>query len=134
MILGIHHIGVVVKDLEQAVKSYEEALGLRRGETHHDPKRGIRAVMMPIGNCNFEFLEANDDRGIGKSFLEKHGEGINHICFEVDDVHNELDALVEKDIALQDRLPRQGITGTVAFLQDPMNGITIELVETKKAT
>ena len=129
MLLRIHHIGIAVKNLDEATKNYVNTFDIKAGDVHHVPEKELRAILFDVGNSKLELIEPMGTEGVIAKFIESHGEGIHHICFEVDDINKALESLSAKGIALRDKVPRQGITGKIAFLQEAINGMTIELVE-----
>jgi methylmalonyl-CoA epimerase len=130
MLKGISHTGIAVKNLDEAIKVYTEALGAELGEIHDAPEAGMRAAMVSAGGDMLELIEPVGDGGVIGKFIETRGEGIHHICVEVDDIRKTLASLAEKGIRLIDTEPRQGIEGLVAFIHPrSMNGVLIELVE-----
>ncbi len=129
MIRRIDHIGIAVRDLEAAVRAYSEGLGLScdHRETVEDQK--VRTAFLPVGESRVELLESlSPDGPIGK-FVEKRGEGIHHICFEVADVRSALAACEKAGLALIDREPRPGAHGKLVAFVHPksLNGVLIEL-------
>jgi len=124
------HIGVVVQDIRQALEAYEGALGLPPREIREVPDQKVQVAFLPVGESNIELVQPlADDTGIAR-FLEKHGEGIHHICLEVDDIDAALARLREHGIPLIDEAPRQGAHGRVAFVHPKgMHGVLIELLE-----
>ncbi len=129
MLLGIHHIGIGVKNLEEAIKNYVGVLGAKTGDIRALPDRGIRAMLLDVGNCKLELVEPIDKEVALAKSIESQGEGVRHICFEVDDIRKTIESLSAKGILLRDTEPRQGLTGQIAFLQEALNGVTIEFVE-----
>ena len=134
MLLGINHIGIAVRNLDEAVKNYGDALGLQVQGIHENPKLGTRIAFLSVGDSTLEFIQPTGTEGNTAQFLDSHGEGISHICFEVDDINKELESLSAKGIPLRDKEPREVIIGKIAFLgSGAMNGVTVELVEKSKA-
>jgi len=132
MLSGIHHIGIAVKNLDDAVRVYNSTLGTQVESTHDASDRGIRVALLTVGNAKLELVEPAGTEGAMAEFIKDHGEGIHHIAFEVDDISKELEALSTKGIKLRDREPRQGVTGKIAFMHpEAMNGVLIELIEKK---
>ena len=132
MLLGINHVGIAVKNLDEATSRYVSVFGIQASEIHHVPERGIRAVLLDAGNAKLELIEYASTEGASAQFTESHGENITHIGFEVDDINKELESLSVKGIPLRDKVPRQGITGIIAYLDpEAMNGVAIELVDKK---
>ena len=128
MLKGISHTGIAVKNLDESVKAYE-ALGAVIGEIHDAPESGMRAAMIDAGGSTLELIEPTGEGTIAK-FIETRGEGIHHLCIEVDDIVKTLADLEAKGMRLIDKVPRQGIEGKVAFIHPKsMNGVLIELLE-----
>ncbi|MGA9348849.1 MAG: methylmalonyl-CoA epimerase [Anaerolineae bacterium] len=130
MIKKIDHIGVVVHSIEEALQVYEEALGLELNDVKEVPEQAVKVAFLPVGDSEIELVEPlTSDSGVAK-FLEKRGEGIHHICFEVDDIEAALQDLAAKGVRLIDEQPRQGAHGRVAFLHPKSaHGVLIELIE-----
>ncbi len=126
----IHHTGVVVRSVEQAYGFYRDALGLRLVKEAVMEDQGVRAALLDLGNSFLELLEPIDgETGIAR-FLEKRGEGLHHVCMEVDDIHASLAELKSQGVELIDEEPREGLTGTIAFLHPAaLHGVLVELVE-----
>jgi methylmalonyl-CoA epimerase len=130
MLKGISHTGIAVKNLDEAVKIYTEALGAKMGEIHNAPESGMRAAMIHAGSSTLELIEPIGDSGTIAKFIESRGEGIHHLCIEVDDIKKTLADLTAKGVRLIDKEPRKGIEGKVAFIHPKsMNGVLIELLE-----
>ena len=130
MLKGISHTGVAVKNLDEAIKIYTEALGAELGDIHDAPEAGMKAAMVSLGGDVLELIEPIGTEGVITRFIENRGEGIHHICVEVDDIRKTLASLAEKGVRLIDTEPRQGVEGLVAFIHPrSMNGVLIELVE-----
>jgi methylmalonyl-CoA epimerase len=126
----VHHTGMVVRSLDDAYAFYRDALGLRllKEETIQD--QGVRAALFDLGNSLLELLEpVEPDTGIAR-FLERRGEGLHHVCLEVDDIRAALADLKARGVPLSDEAPRAGLVGTIAFLHpSALNGVLVELVE-----
>lgn len=128
--MRIDHIGIAVRDIEEALKVYETALGLPLKEVTTVPDQQVRVAFLPAGDGNIELVQpTSDDTGTAK-FLEKRGEGIHHICIEVEDIEGTLARLRAHGVQLIHEQPRQGAHGRVAFVHPgAMHGVLIELVE-----
>lgn len=128
--MKIDHIGIVVQDIRQALEAYEGALGLALREVREVPDQQVQVAFLPVGESNIELVRPlADGTGIAR-FLEKRGEGIHHICLEVEDIEAALARLREQGVPLIDETPRQGAHGRVAFVHPKgMNGVLIELVQ-----
>lgn len=116
MIKKIHHIGIVVRNLEEAFGFYKDTLGLPLGKMATIQDQGVRAALLPIGESEIELLEPiNSDSGVAR-FLEKKGGGLHHLCFETDNIEAELQGAKDKSIKVIDQKPRPGLAGIIAFL------------------
>ncbi len=126
----IDHIGIVVRDIQQALGFYESALGLSLSQVVEVPDQKVQVAFLPVGESNIELVQPlTDDTGTAK-FLEKRGEGIHHICLEVEDIETALARLKVHGAPLIDEVPRPGAHGRVAFIHPKgAYGVLIELVE-----
>jgi methylmalonyl-CoA/ethylmalonyl-CoA epimerase len=126
----IDHVGIVVHDIEQALEAYQAALGLPLQEIVEVPDQQVRVAFLPAGEGNVELVQPTaEDSGVTR-YLKKHGEGIHHLCLEVDDIEATLERLKAHGVALIDRRPRPGAHGRVAFVHPKgMHGVLLELVE-----
>lgn len=116
MLKKIHHIGIVVRKLEEAFEFYKDTLGLRLGKMAIIQDQGVKAALLPVGESEIELLEpVTADSGVAR-FLEKKGGGLHHLCFETDDVAAELRGAKDKGIKVIDQQPRPGLAGIIAFL------------------
>ena len=126
----VDHIGIVVRDIQEALRVYENALALPLRETMEVPDQKVKVAFLPIGESTIELVQpTTDDTGIAR-YLEKQGEGIHHICIEVDDIEEALARLESHGVQLIDEEPRQGAHGKVAFIHPQgAHGVLLELVE-----
>jgi len=130
MLKRIDHISVAVKNLNEAVSTFENLFCLKPSKVEEVPDQGVKAAIIPIGDTEIELLEpTNPDGGVAK-FLERRGEGIHHICLEVDDTDEELKRLEAKGVQLIDKQGRKGLAGKIGFIHPKsVNGILIELAQ-----
>ena len=130
MIKKVDHVSIAVNNLEEGLKTFENLLGIKPSHTEEVPDQGIKAAIIVVGDVEIELIEpTNPDSGVAK-FLEKKGEGIHHICFEVDDVDKELESLAAKGVDLIDKQGRKGLAGKIGFLHPrSTNGVLIELAQ-----
>jgi methylmalonyl-CoA/ethylmalonyl-CoA epimerase len=128
MIEKIHHIGIAVHDLEQALDFYRDTLGLHVHAQDTVQDQGVKAALLTIGESEIELLQPlSPESPVGK-FLERKGEGLHHICFQTPDVDSELATLKEKDVPLVDQAPRRGLAGMICFLHPKASrGVLVEL-------
>ncbi len=130
MLKKIHHVGIVVRSLEEAYKFYRDTLGLHVHVEATIEDQGVRAALLSVGDSEIELLEPiSNNGGVGK-FLERRGEGLHHVCFETDNVDTELAATKAKGIDLIDPKPRQGLAGMICFLHPRANhGVLVEYAQ-----
>jgi methylmalonyl-CoA/ethylmalonyl-CoA epimerase len=127
---GIHHLGVAVEDLDEAVTTYEQIFGARLEHRETVPEQGVEAACLKVGEGRVELLASlGEETPVGK-FLTKRGPGMHHVAYEVPDVRAAIDELAEQGVELVDEEPRQGLFGLeVAFLHpDAVHGVLAELV------
>lgn len=135
MLEKINHIGIAVKSIEESLKFYTEKLSLENTEVIEFSEQRLKVAILRIGESVVELIEpTSSDSPIAK-FLEKKGEGIHHIAFEVTDIIKKLKDLKDKGVRLIDESPRQGVHGTrIAFIHPKSaSGVLMELVEEKKS-
>lgn len=130
MITKIHHVGIVVRSAEEALKFYRDALGLPVTADRVVEDQGVRGVLLQVGNSEIELIEpTRTDTGVYR-FLESRGEGMHHLCFETDDVERELEAAKAKGIQVIDEKPRRGLAGMICFLHPKSNhGVLVEFAQ-----
>ena len=128
--MKLDHIGIVVRDIATALKVYQVALGLPLRETVELADQQVKVAFLPIGESNIELVQpTSDDTGVAR-YLAKRGEGVHHICIEVEDIEAALAQLEAHNVQLIDHEPRQGAHGRVAFVHPKgAHGVLVELVE-----
>ena len=128
--MKVDHIGIVVRDIAAALKVYQDALGLPLRETQELADQQVTVAFLPIGESNIELVQpTSEDSGVAR-YLAKRGEGIHHICIEVEDIEAALARLEAHDVELIDQTPRQGAHGRVAFVHPKgAHGVLVELIE-----
>jgi methylmalonyl-CoA/ethylmalonyl-CoA epimerase len=130
MLKRIHHVGVVVPNLEAGLRFWRDTLGLRLTKSATIEEQGVRAALLKVGQSEIELLEPiNPDGGVAK-FLARRGGGLHHVCFETDDVVRELDGAKAKGIQLIDQKPRAGLAGMICFLHPKATrGVLVEYAQ-----
>jgi len=127
---GIHHLGVAVDDLDEALATYERLFGARLEHRETVPGQGVEAASMRIGGDRVELLASlGEETPVGK-FLANRGPGMHHVAYEVEDVGAALDELTADGAELIDDEPRRGLFGLeVAFVHpDAVHGVLAEIV------
>jgi methylmalonyl-CoA/ethylmalonyl-CoA epimerase len=127
----IEHIGIAVSDLEASISFYERVFGLKCYKIEDVPDQKVRTAFFSVGQTKIELLESTDPESTIGKFIEKRGEGIHHIAFEVEDIDQALEELKAKGVPLVDQQARPGAhQAKIAFLHPKGTyGILIELVQ-----
>jgi methylmalonyl-CoA epimerase len=127
----IDHIGIAVKSLADAVKVYEDAMGLKVSGYDQVDDQGVRVAMLNIGESRIELLEPTGPTSPIEKFMTKRGEGLHHIAVAVDDIEASLQQLKAAGVRLVDSVPRRGAHNTrVAFIHpSSTHGVLLELVQ-----
>jgi methylmalonyl-CoA/ethylmalonyl-CoA epimerase len=127
---GVHHLGMAVDDLEEAVSTYGRLFGATLEHRDALSDQGVEAASLLVGESRIELLEpTGSDTPVGR-FLAKRGPGMHHVAYEVEDVSVELARLAGAGVALIDEAPRRGLFGLeVAFVHpDSVHGVLTEVV------
>lgn len=129
--LRIHHLGVAVEDLDEAVESYERLFGATVEHRATVEDQGVEAASVRLGESRVELLASlGEETPVGK-FLAKRGQGMHHVAYEVADLPAALRELLAGGVELIDEAPREGLFGfQVAFVHpDSVHGVLSELVD-----
>jgi len=135
LIKRIDHIGIVVNDIEEALVVYQQALGLSLAEIQERPDQAVTIAFLRSGETTIELVQpVTSDSDVAK-FLQARGEGIHHICLEVDDIEEALPDLRAKGLQLIDEMPNTGPEGErFAFIHPKSaHGVLIELYQYPKS-
>lgn len=127
---GIHHVGVAVADLDEAIATYERLFGATVEHRDALASQGVEAVALRVGDSRVELLApTGDDTPVGR-FLARRGPGMHHLALETDDVQAALHHLSASGAHLVDAVPRPGLFGLeVAFVHfDSVHGVLTEVV------
>jgi len=127
----IEHIGIAVKELEPAIRYYEDVLGLTCYAVEEVKDQRVRTAFFMVGQTKIELLESTDPEGPVGKFIEKRGEGVHHIAFAVQGIEECLEKVREKGLGLIDAMPRRGAEGLdIAFLHPKSTfGVLTEFCE-----
>jgi methylmalonyl-CoA/ethylmalonyl-CoA epimerase len=125
------HIGIAVRDLEEAKRLYGDMLGFTVTGEKVLPDRGLRVAFLETGNTKIELLEGTTPESAISKHIEKRGPGIQHLCFAVDDIRRVMEGLRAEGVEMIDKEPRPGAEGSlVAFLHPRSSlGVLIEIEE-----
>jgi len=127
----IDHIGIAVRSIENTSELFSNILGLKVAGEEIVEEQKVKIAFLPLGDSELELLESTSPEGPIAKFIEKKGEGIQHIAFRVDNIEKALEKLKKEGVRLIDEKPRYGAGGAkIAFLHPKgTNGILIELSE-----
>lgn len=130
MITKVNHIGVAVKSIDEAIKLYTDVLGLEVAGMEVLEDMRVKTAIIPVGDTKIELLESTDPEGTIAKFVERRGEGLHHLAFEVSNIQETLDTLRSKGIELIDEKPRKGVENTnISFLHPKGTKVLMEMVE-----
>ncbi len=126
----IDHVGLAVKDIQAALNLFQDVFGAPPAEITELQDQGARATLIRVGQTRLELLEPlTADSPVGR-FIEQRGEGLHHLALNVSDIAGKLKILEARDFRLIDREPREGLSGTIAFVHpSSVFGVLTELVE-----
>ncbi|MBU2699764.1 methylmalonyl-CoA/ethylmalonyl-CoA epimerase [Sporomusaceae bacterium BoRhaA] len=132
-VLKVDHIGIAVKDLAEAKKFYTEMLGIKAMGEEVVEQQKVKVCFIPCGDSELELLESTSPDGPIAKFIEKNGQGIQHLALRVDNIEATLADLKEKGVRLIDEKPRYGAGGaSIAFVHPKATGgILLELSQRK---
>jgi len=127
----LHHVGVVVPKIADALPFYRDVLGYAIGPVHDMPEQHVKVIFMTRGDSRVELIEPTDsESGVARFLAERGRATMHHLCFAVDDLAGTLDRLAREGIELVDRAPRVGAEGQVAFIHPRASGgVLIELIQ-----
>lgn len=129
----IDHVAIIVRNIEQALQFYRDTLGIVPREIKDVPSEQVRIAFLPLGGpegSEIELIEPTTADSSLVKFLEKRGEGLHHICLEVDDIATTLQEMQEKGAPVLDKDPRVAAEGSAIFLHPKgTNGVLLELIE-----
>ncbi len=131
MVKKIDHIGIAVKNLEDSLKFYQDTLGLELAGVEVVEEQKVRVAFLPIGDTEVELLESTDPEGPIAKFIEKKGEGIQHIAYKVENIEEAIKEMEEKGVRMIDKTPRYGAGGAkIAFCHPKSTkGVLVELCQ-----
>ncbi len=126
----IDHLGIAVKNLDEALKLYTEVLGLKVIAYETLDEQKVKTAIIKVGESKIELLESTTPDGTIAAFIEKRGEGLHHLALTVPNIEAALQEVKAKNIQLIDEKPRKGVQNTrIGFLHPKGSKILLELVE-----
>lgn len=132
--MHIDHIGIAVKDLEAAIETYEKLLNTPCYKREVVESQKVETAFLQTGQSKVELLGATDPESVINKYIEKKGEGMHHVAFEVDDIHAEIKRLKSEGFTLLSDIPKPGADKKqIVFLHPKSsNGVLVELCQTVK--
>ena len=126
----IDHVGVAVKNIDTALAFFKKVFDVPDADIELMEDQGVRACLIEVGQTRLELLEpTGSESGVGR-FIERRGEGLHHLAFNVTDISGKLQTLQTLGVDLIDQTPREGLSGSIAFVHPrSVFGILTELVE-----
>jgi methylmalonyl-CoA/ethylmalonyl-CoA epimerase len=131
MINKIEHIGIAVKNIEEANIIYKKLLGVPPYKSEHVESETVLTSFFKVGDSKIELLEGKSDDNAITKFIEKKGEGMHHIAFDVDDIETEMKSLKEQGFVLLSNTPKKGADNKLICFVHPKStsGVLIELCQ-----
>ncbi len=130
-VMKVDHIGIAVKNLDETLKFYTDVLGLTLQGTEVVEAQKVRVAFLPVGDTEIELLESTSEDGPIAKFIEKNGEGVQHIAFKVDNLEEAIEEMKAKGMMMIDDSPRYGAGGAkIAFMHPKStHRVLVELSE-----
>lgn len=131
--MHIDHIGIAVKDLESAIKTYETILNTKCNKRERVESEKVETAFFNTGQSKVELLGATTTDSVIAKYVEKKGEGLHHVAFEVDDIYAELERLRKEGFNILNEQPKDGADNKLVAFIHPKdnNGVLIELCQSK---
>lgn len=131
--MHIDHIGIAVRDLDKAINTYEKILNKKLSKTERVESEKVETAFFDTGESKIELLGPTTPDSVIQKFVDKKGEGIHHVAFEVEDIYSEMKRLKDEGFTLLNEQPKQGADNKlVAFLHPKGNhGVLVELCQSQ---
>ena len=132
--LKVEHIGIAVRSLKNSIPLFEKLLNSACYKTELVPSQNVNTAFFEKGETKIELLESTIDEGVIKKFIDKKGEGIHHIAFDVEDIYEEMERLKNEGFVLLNEQPKDGADNKLVCFLHPKStsGVLIELCQEKK--
>jgi len=116
-VLKLDHVGIAVKNLDETIGFYKDVLGLDLAEIEVVEEQKVKVAFLPIGDTEIELLESTADDGPIAKYIERNGEGVQHLAFQVENIEEAIAEMQEKGMRMIDEMPRYGAGGAkIAFM------------------
>lgn len=132
--MNIDHIGIAVKNIDEAVKTYEKILNTSCYKREVVDSENVDTAFFQTGESKVELLGGTTPESVINTYIEKRGEGIHHVAFEVDNIENEMERLKKEGFTLLNEKPKQGADNKLVAFVHPKNnhGVLVELCQSIK--
>ncbi len=129
--LKLDHVGIAVKNLDETLKFYTDVLGLDLAETEIVEEQKVKVAFLPIGDTEVELLESTSEDGPIARYIERSGEGVQHLAFRVENIEEAIADMQSKGMRMIDEMPRYGAGGAKIAFMHPKDSyrVLIELCE-----
>lgn len=130
-VLRLDHVGIAVKSLDETLKFYTDVLGLDLANTEIVEEQKVKVAFLPIGDTEVELLESTADDGPIAKYIERNGEGVQHLAFQVENIEEAIAEMQEKGMRMIDEMPRYGAGGAKIAFMHPKSSyrVLVELCE-----
>ena len=130
----LNHVCIAVRDIKASLQLYRDVFNLDSPVVEDIADQGVLAALIKVGSSQLEFIQPTDPDSAVARFIQRRDEGLHHVCFEVEDLPETLKRLDASDVELIDSVPREGLSGMIAFIHPGSTGGTlIELVDQDSA-
>jgi methylmalonyl-CoA/ethylmalonyl-CoA epimerase len=130
----INHVAIAVRDIEATLEFYKATFGVETDGIEEIADQKVRAALVRVGGSQLEFIQPTEEGSGVARFIDSRGEGVHHICFEMEDLPAQLGKLKDSGVRLIDEAPRAGLSGEIAFIHPKSTGgVLIELVDSATA-
>lgn len=130
-VMKVDHIGIAVKNLDETIKFYTDVLGLDLQDTEIVEEQKVKVAFLPIGDTEVELLESTAVDGPIAKYIERNGEGVQHLAFRVENIEEAIAEMKDKGMRMIDEMPRYGAGGAKIAFMHPKSSyrVLIELCE-----
>ncbi len=126
----INHVAIVVKDIDESLKFWSTALGLELHHVEEVPSQASKVAFIPVGESEIELVQPTTEESGMAAYLEKRGEGLHHLCIEVDDIEAKMQELKDAGVRLINNVPQVLPGRKMAFIHPKAaSGVLVELYE-----
>lgn len=116
-VLKLDHVGIAVKNMDETLKFYQDVLGLELADVEVVEEQKVKVAFLPVGDTEVELLESTSEDGPIAKYIERNGEGVQHLAFLVENLEEAIEDMKNKGMRMIDEMPRYGAGGAkIAFM------------------